>query len=143
MVRISMSAISTLILVQLDGELPPELNLPQLRTLAASCKSVSATLSRFLQRNASVIHITSREAFSSLAPTSGIVAIYIVGHAWMEGQQYRTSIRTREGSQVLSSGELADYLLVSAVYESSWSIPVMLQASSRKLRLFGLVPALA
>jgi len=75
-----MLRISTLVLVQFDGDLPPELNLPQLRTLAASCNLVSATLSRYLEKDASVIQITSLEDFSQLTPTRGVVAIYIVGH---------------------------------------------------------------
>ncbi len=106
-----MSRISTLILVQLDGELPPGLNLPQLCTLGESCNSIAATLTRYLQTDASVVQVTNWEDFPSVAPTSGIVAIYIVGHAWMDGNQFRASVRTRDTSQVLSGGELARSLL--------------------------------
>jgi hypothetical protein len=113
-----MSRISTLVLVQFDGDLPPELNLPQLRTVAASCNSVWATLSRYLEEDASIIQITSLEDFSQLTPTSGVVVIYIVGHGWMEGQQFRTCIRAPEGSQVLSGRQIAEHLLVP-FYESA------------------------
>src|SRR5882724_1781827 len=108
-----MSAISTLVLIQLDGDLPPALNLTPLRTLSASCRSVSVTLSPFLRENASVVPVNRREDFATIPSTSGLVAIYVVGHAWMDDQQFRTSIRSREGSHLLTGHEFAEMLLAS------------------------------
>src|SRR6266496_843212 len=106
-----MSSLSTLILVKLDGVVPPKLNLPPLRTLSASCSSVSATLAPYLQEKNTVIEINSQEDFAAILPLLGLVAVYVVGHAWTGEQQYRASIRTREGSEVVSGRELAALLL--------------------------------
>src|SRR5580704_10946535 len=106
-----MSAISTLILVQLDGEVPPRLNLPLLRTLAASCNSVLSTLSPYLQESGSVIQVTNREELAAIPPAVGKIVLYVVGHAWMDGQQLWTGVRTRGGSELLSGHELAELLL--------------------------------
>lgn len=108
-----MSYISTLILVQLNGEPPPELNLPLLRTLAASCTSILQTLSGYLRENATVVEVTSVEDFASVTPTTSMIVIYVVGHAWMK-PQFRTAIRTRQGSRILSGVELAQHLLAAA-----------------------------
>jgi formylglycine-generating enzyme required for sulfatase activity len=95
------------------------LNLPELRTLAASCTLVSETLRPYLENGALVVRIASREDFAPLVPTGGIAVIYIVGHAWREGKQYRTSVRAGETSQTLSGSELARMVLGPAVFQAS------------------------
>jgi len=70
-------------------------------------------LSPFLRENASVVPVNRREDFATIPSTSGLVAIYVVGHAWMDDQQFRTSIRSREGSHLLTGHEFAEMLLAS------------------------------
>ena len=112
-----MPGISTLVLVQLAGEVPPRLNLPELHTLEASCASVSQTLGPFLEKHAPVT-IQREENFARIGPSTGLAVVYLVGHAWLEAQQYRTSIRAGEGSRILDARELAQ-LLVSSAAESA------------------------
>lgn len=110
-----MPAISTLALVELNGDIPPELNLPPLRTLAESCASVSASLAPYLEKDASVIKIKERHGFIAIKATRGVAVIYIVGHAWVDGGEARISIRSGDGSQIISAGELASLLLATTV----------------------------
>jgi len=113
-----MPGISTLVLLQLAGDVPPELNLPELHTLQASCASVSKALAFFLENQAPVANIRRQEDFALIKPSVGFVVVYLVGHAWLEGSQYRTSIRTGEGSRILGGRELAQ-MLVSCVADSA------------------------
>jgi hypothetical protein len=113
-----MSSISNLVLVQLAGEVPPQLNLPELHTLEASCASVSKTLAPFLADQTPVTNIEREEDFPLIKPTAGLAVVYLVGHAWLEGQEYRTSIRAEGGSRILAGRELAE-MLVSFVSESA------------------------
>lgn len=113
-----MPAISTLVLVQLAGEVPPQLNLPELHTLRASCESISKTLAPFLGNQAAVREIACQEDFALIEPSAGLVVIYLVGHAWLEGEQYRASVRAGAGSRILGGRELAQ-MLVSFVSESA------------------------
>ena len=117
MVAFPMPGISTLVLVQLAGQVPPQLNLPELHTLDASCGSVSKTLGPFLEKQAPVA-VECQEDFALIEPSVGLVVVYLVGHAWLEGQQYRTSIRAGERSRILDGRELAQ-LLVSSAAESA------------------------
>lgn len=105
-------------LIQLAGEVPSRLNLPDLHTLDASCSSVSSTLSPFLEDHASVANIKRQEDFSLVQPTSDLVVVYLVGHAWLEGQRYQTSIRAGEGSKIVDGRELAQNV-VSFVAQSA------------------------
>lgn len=113
-----MPGISSLISIQLKGDIPQDLNLPPLRTLSASAELIETTFAPYLEQNATVTRITDFNDLGSTSGKQGICVLYIVGHAWIRRSEYQTSIRMRQESRVVSGAELTQHLLRS-IPESS------------------------
>lgn len=106
-----MPRLSSLILVQLNGEVPAELNLPTLQSLSATCNVIRTAFLPYLDSDALVASVSNFEELEALRPKDGVVAIYLVGHAWANGPDYNCSIRDGSTTRFLSASDLANILL--------------------------------
>ena len=108
-----MPTVGLLIFLCLEGETPPELALPPLRTARSTFESVKVTFSRFSEANDFAMFcsdLTQLPTSPTLDAPEAIRVVYVMGHAWKENSAYRVAALENGQSKVMSGSELLDRL---------------------------------
>jgi hypothetical protein len=89
-----MASIGRIILVSLLADPPSSLNLPQLRTLDESCRTIVQSLEPFSAADAEPpLLVNDLAAIASVESRSDLTVVYVVGHAWVEEQGFTLAMR--------------------------------------------------
>ena len=108
-----MPPVARLVFFALDSDPPAALGLRPLATFEATYEAVMATLLPYLAAGAPTVLINDSDAFDGMRPVDGLTVAYLMGHAWLQGGEFRTGARRRGVPELLSDGQITDLLRAS------------------------------
>lgn len=106
-----MAQITDLIFLSLEGETPPALGLPPLRTARSTFDTVRKVLSRFAESPDFALFCSDAAVLPSAqhVPSASTVRVfYLMGHAWKADSEYQVALVDHGRSTILSGSELLE-----------------------------------
>ena len=107
-----MPQIARMVLVRLEGDPPPNLNLPKLTTCSHSADLVRESFNPFTESTAVSTAVATVEELDALDAVPGLTLLYVVGHGWTDPADggYRVAVRDAAGSRIWSGADLVAHL---------------------------------
>lgn len=99
--------------VALDGQTPPELDLPPLNSLEATLERVASSLGGFLAAGAESRVVRDLDSWTGRTVPAGTALVYLTGHAWLQEGRYTVAAVENGQNVVFAAEQLLSRLPIS------------------------------